>query len=335
MTSSSRVGCVVIGRNEGERLVRCLESLAGRAERIVYVDSGSTDGSVEHARSKGVEVVALDMSRPFTAARARNEGFDRLISIDPRLDYVQFVDGDCEVVPGWLETAAQHLDQRAELAVVCGRRRERHPDASIYNQLCDIEWDTPIGDTDACGGDALMRVHALREVGGFDPELIAGEEPELCFRLRQRAWKITRIDAEMTLHDAAMTEFTQWWKRNVRSGYAFAEGAWMHGRSPERYRVKEATRILFWAGALPAMMIGAVLPTLGTSLFLGSGYFLNIARIYSRTKRRPGLSERAAFAYAVFTALGRVPELQGALRFAWGAVSGKRSGLIEYKTAQS
>ncbi len=172
---TAHLGCVVIGRNEGDRLRRCLESLLGRAQRIVYVDSGSTDGSPQMAREKGVEVVALDMSRPFTAARARNEGFVRLMEIDPAIDRVQFVDGDCEVVADWLERASAELDLRPELAVVCGRRRERHPEASVYNQLCDIEWDTPIGDAYTCGADAMKRVSAYRQFGGFEPSLIAGE----------------------------------------------------------------------------------------------------------------------------------------------------------------
>ena len=193
-----RVGVVAIGRNEGERLRRCLTSVVERAGVVVYVDSGSTDDSVEMARGLGAMVVDLDRTTPFTAARARNAGLATLREAAPGLELVQFVDGDCEVAAGWLELAARQLDAEPQVAVVCGRRRERHPEASIYNRLCDIEWDTPVGYADACGGDALMRVAALAEVGGYDPDLIAGEEPDLCLRLRQRGWKVLRMDAEMT-----------------------------------------------------------------------------------------------------------------------------------------
>ena len=72
------IGVVVIGRNEGQRLERCLRSLAQGADKVMYVDSGSTDGSLQLAANLGVEVLALDMSTPFTAARARNEGFAAL-----------------------------------------------------------------------------------------------------------------------------------------------------------------------------------------------------------------------------------------------------------------
>lgn len=324
------VGCVAIGRNEGERLQACLRSLVSRADAVVYVDSGSTDGSVAFARGLGCEVVDLDMDRPFTAARARNAGYARLRELRPDLAYVQFVDGDCEVVEGWLDTARNRMEARPRLAAVCGRRRERRPQDSIYNRLCDIEWDTPIGDTDACGGDAMMRCSAFDEVGGFDDTLIAGEEPELCVRLRQAHWIIERLDAEMTLHDAAMTRFEQWWKRNVRSGHAYAEGAALHGESPQRHWVQETRRIWLWGAVVPAVAIGGALPTLGLSLGLLAGYPLSAGRVYRHTRQR-GRSREEAAAYALSVVVGRMPELQGMVRYHLNRRRGRRAGLIEYK----
>lgn len=324
------IGCVVIGRNEGERLIRCLDSLVGRAGNIVYVDSGSTDRSVAEAQARGVEVVNLDTSVPFTAARARNAGFARLLERAPDVEYVQFVDGDCEVVPGWLETAHRTLRERRELAVVCGRRRERYPEASIYNRAIDVEWDTPVGDADACGGDAMMRVEAFRAVGGFDPTLIAGEEPELCVRLRLANWKIARVDAEMTLHDAAIIEFGQWWKRMKRAGHAFAEGSAIHGMGPTRHWVRETGRSLFWGIAFPALAVGAAVPTLGASLGLLWIYPVQVVRAYRDTSRA-GRSHVDAAAYALNVTLAKFPEAQGALQYYFQRAQGKRSGLFEYK----
>jgi GT2 family glycosyltransferase len=202
----TRLGIVAIGRNEGERLVRCLESLLRSAcVPIVYADSGSTDGSAARARALGVVVVELDPLLPFSAARGRNEGFARLLADHPELELVQFIDADCELREGWLEHASAHLAEHPAVAVVCGRRRERHPERSPYNQLADLEWNTPIGAALACGGDALIRVGPLREVGGYRDDMVAGEEPELCSRLRAAGHGIARIDHEMTLHDAATT----------------------------------------------------------------------------------------------------------------------------------
>jgi glycosyltransferase involved in cell wall biosynthesis len=330
----SKLGIVAIGRNEGDRLQQCLRSVVGRAAQVVYVDSGSTDGSVELARSLGVSVVELDLSIPFTAARARNAGLTRLLEIAPDLDYVQFVDGDCEVVEGWLEEAQQVLNTQSEVVVVCGRRRERYPEASIYNRLCDLEWNTPIGEAKACGGDAMMRIAALRSVGGYNPNLIAGEEPELCVRLRQNGGKILRIDAEMTLHDAQMTRFGQWWKRSVRAGYAYAEGAWLHGAPPERHWVKESRSIRLWGFMTPTLLLATAIPTHGLSLLLLAGYPLMVYRAY-QFAWKSGQTKGEALLFGLACTLAKFPQAQGQMRFYWGKLFRQPSRLIEYNSSTS
>ena len=321
------IGVVVIGRNEGQRLERCLASLEGSADKVVYVDSGSVDGSVQMARQRGVEVLALDMTRPFTAARARNEGFARLQRLLPTMRHVQFVDGDCEVAAGWLPKAQAFLYAHPAVAVVCGRRRERFPQRSVYNLLCDLEWDTPIGETKACGGDALMRADAFAAVSGYRASLIAGEEPELCVRLRAAGWKIWRLPEEMTLHDAAMTRFGQWWQRSLRGGYAFAEGAFLHGAAPERHWQRESRRIWIWGLAIPLAIVAA-------SAWLG-GWGLLLLLIYPlqavRLARRGVRSARENWLLAVFLVLGKFPEMLGQVKFLLNRFGAGKAVLIEYK----
>jgi GT2 family glycosyltransferase len=298
-------GLVAIGRNEGERLRRCLTSAGEQVKHLVYVDSGSTDGSSELARSLGAEVVELDLSKPFTAARARNEGFARLKQRVPELTLVQFVDGDCELDADWIAKASRFLSEHPRVAVVCGRRRERFPEASVYNYLCDLEWDTPVGDTEACGGDSLMRVEAFEQVGGFQADLIAGEEPDLCWRMRQRGWTIYRLDAEMTLHDAAMMRFSQWWTRNKRSGHATAEAFFRRGSARDPEAVRELVSNVAWA--LPAAW--PLWPVLWW-------------RVYQRHHDR---------AYATFIVLGKLPHFQGQLKYWVDRARGTGGRLIEYK----
>jgi GT2 family glycosyltransferase len=319
------VGVVAIGRNEGERLIRCLESVTASAGAIVYVDSGSTDDSVEAARKIGAWVAKLDLSEAFTAARARNEGFRLLTSLRPEIRFVQFIDGDCELAPGWLEKARGFIAQRDDVAIVCGRRRERDPDGSIYNRLCDLEWDTPIGEALACGGDALARVEAFDRVGGFRPQLIAGEEPELCVRLREKGWKIWRLDAEMTKHDASIKRFGQWWVRAVRAGHAFAEVSWLHRDSPSRIWGRETIRSLFWGGVLPAAIcIGALINPV--ALFGALLYLLQIGRIALKSGPTSSLSWSSAF----FLTFSKFAEFQGLVRF-WCRAEHRPVALMEYK----
>jgi len=218
-TENDCFGVVLIGRNEGDRLRLSLESVLKLTKRVVYADSASTDGSVELARSLGAIVVDLDRSKPLNAARGRNEGFEAARRHFPECGYVLFLDGDCRLVDDFPAKAIAFLNSNEKAAVVCGRRFEAFPEASFYNRLADEEWNTAVGRTDACGGDSMVRVDALQEIGGFDSELMASEEPEMAARLRARGWQIWRIDADMTEHDAAIHHFGQWWRRTLRSGY--------------------------------------------------------------------------------------------------------------------
>ena len=325
------IGIVIIGRNEGNRLKASLLSIIGQERTIVYVDSGSSDNSVELAKSLGVNCIELDLSIPFTAARARNTGFEYLLQIKPEVEFIQFVDGDCVVVEGWLERAVNEFIARPDAVVVCGRCQEKFPNHSIYNRLCDIEWNTPVGEVTACGGNCMIRVTALTKVGGFNPTLIAGEEPELCLRLRRNGGKILRIDAQMVLHDANITSFKQWWKREIRNGHAYAEGAWLHGRAPERHWVRESLRSWFWALFLPLLAIAGLLRTQGLSIILLlMAYLLLAHRLYNTTRER-GYQSTDAILYAIFSVLDKFPKLQGQIKFFISILLKQQRTLVEYK----
>ncbi|RJL15304.1 glycosyltransferase [Paracoccus siganidrum] len=322
------VDAIVIGRNEGGRLIDCLASLqAAGIRRLIYVDSGSSDGSPEAARAAGAEVVALDMTRPFTAARARNAGLALIRDGGALPDFVHFIDGDCQLQPGWLQAACDFLSQHPQAVVACGRRRERFPEASVYNRLCDLEWDTPVGEAAACGGDALMRTGPILASGGYRDDLIAGEEPELCLRLRRAGGQVWRLDHEMTLHDAAMTRFSQWWRRSRRAGHAFAEGAALHGSGPERHWVAETRRALAWGAILPLAILAVLFVSPSLALLMALAYPAQVLRLAARR----GVSQALSWQVAVFTVLGKFAEAQGVLSFWKNRLLGRRGGLIEYK----
>lgn len=315
-------GIVVIGRNEGDRLRACLAAVPFDACRVVYVDSGSADGSLPFAERTGATGVALDPARAFTAGRARNEGVRALLALDPAVEFVQFIDGDCELDPHWLASGLAFLAQHPRHAVACGRVRERDPAGSVFNRLCDWEWDTPVGEAKACGGNALVRLAAFRAAGGFREELIAGEEPELCLRLRREGWGIRRLGQEMVLHDAAMTRFSQWWRRALRAGHAFAQGAWLHGRARERHWVGETLRAVAFGGLLPlaALLLWAVAGPWGGVLLLV--YPAQVLRLALRG---------GGFTRAFYLVLARFPEFLGVLAFVRARLARSPARLIEYK----
>jgi GT2 family glycosyltransferase len=321
------VGVVIIGRNEGDRLIACLKSVVGRGAAIIYVDSQSTDGSVAEARALNVHVIELDLTTPFTAARARNAGFAALMKRNPDISFVQFVDGDCSVVDDWLAAGRAYLHANAGVAAVFGRRRERFPHASIFNQLCDEEWATEPGDAKYCGGDVMFRASALQAVGGYRDGLIAGEEPELCVRLRQQGHRIVCLPLEMTRHDAAMTSVGQWWRRCLRSGHSFAEGAWLHGAPPERHWVRETQRIWLWGFVLPLAIVVTALFSRWLAVAIASLYVIQFARLYMRKRQSSAIPVASAF----FQVAGNIPEAQGQLRFHTKRLTKRRSTIIEYK----
>ena len=225
MALTTTFGVVAIGRNEGERLRRCLESLPPKTA-VVYVDSGSTDESVQLARERGADVVELNGAIPFTAARARNAGFQRLRGLARDLRYVLFIDGDCELIEGWLEQGISFLDAQADVGAVCGRLIEQHPERSIYNWLCQREWDGPVGEIRACAGNVLMRANAMEAAGGYREDVVAAEEDELSIRLRAAGWRIWRLDRRMASLPGELASFFATWSSPQIAG---ERGRW-HAR---------------------------------------------------------------------------------------------------------
>jgi glycosyltransferase involved in cell wall biosynthesis len=315
------VGVVAIGRNEGERLRRCLASIPPRVP-IVYVDSGSTDGSAELADSMGAKVIELDLSCPFTAARARNAGLEALLEIAPGTEFTQFVDGDCELEEGWLVHAAIFLRRNPEVAAACGRRRERKPKDSFYNRLCDEEWDTPVGAAMACGGDALMRTSALVAINGYDAQLVAGEEPEMCSRLRRQGWRIWRLDVPMTIHDAEMHLFRQWWRRSIRSGFGYAQVWHKTVRSGDPLYGRELGRAFIWAVGVPVFgIVAAVLWRWQALILIPVLWGLQLVRLGVRQGPLKG----------ALLLLAKAAESLGAVRYAVQLTLHRQKKAIYYK----
>jgi GT2 family glycosyltransferase len=318
------VGVVAIGRNEAKRLDRCLRSLPA-STAVTYVDSASSDGSSEIARSHGISVVELDTSMPLSAARARNTGIALLYDVAKDLEFVLVVDADCELAPGFVDAALAEMAQSPDVAVVCGRRRESDPKSSIYNRLCDMEWNVPLGDAKACGGDAVIRLQPFREIGGYDETLIAGEEPEMCSRLRRRGWRIRVIDHDMTFHDAAITHFRQWWKRAVRAGHAYAESFFRHGLWRH-----EVFSIVAYAVVVPVAVAILAIPTFGLSVVGLAAYPWLYWRVRGHRLAR-GDAAVDASAYARFGVLAKFPQALGIVKYLYGRLFGRPSGIIEYK----
>jgi GT2 family glycosyltransferase len=333
-TQPEHIGVVIIGRNEGPRLVRSLDSLCPQSDAIVYVDSGSTDDSVAEATSRGVHVVALDLTKLFTAARARNAGFAALLDRWPTVTSVQFVDGDCQILPGWLAEADAALTQDSRRVAICGWGREIHPEHSVYNRICQIEWRMgATGEVGAFGGLVMIRAAAFQAVGGFDETVIAAEDDELAVRLRANGGTVWKLDRDCFAHDANILHARQWWQRARRTGFAYAQVSALHGDAPERKFVKELQRTKRWGIIAPAVALVGAPFTRGASLLLLGRYPAAAAKA-ARTAHRQGNPVVDSVAWGVSCALAVFPQAIGAWQFRRNQRRGASHQLIEYKPAQ-
>ncbi|ADW68912.1 glycosyltransferase [Granulicella tundricola] len=324
---------VVIGRNEGERLRRCLDSIAAMERgawslEVIYVDSGSTDGSLALAASMGAKSVALTPERP-TAALGRNAGWRAASG-----DIVLFLDGDTVLHPAFVQDSLPSFAD-SKIAVVWGHRREIHPEQSLYNRVLDLDWIYAPGFTPFCGGDALFRRDVLAEMNGFDETLIAGEEPELCRRILGAGSLILHVDHPMTGHDLAITRFSQYWRRATRAGHAFAEVADRFSRTAQPFWSEDVRRNRNRAFTL----IGAALLTLLTAavlrsvlpILIGVCLFVLLVLRTAYKARWKSTDRTALMLYGIHSHLQQLPIYWGQLQFRRNRRRGLRSDLVEYK----
>lgn len=328
--SLPHISVVIIGRNEGERLLRCIESVhvadyPQEQLELIYVDSNSSDGSPERAKAAGASVLHVHPERP-TAAIGRNAGWKAA-----KGEYILFLDGDTLLDRNFIATALAQIEADPKTAVVWGHRREIHPQQSIYTRVLDLDWIYLAGKTEFCGGDAFMRRRALEDVNGYDETLIAGEEPEMCRRMRQLDYEILHIDAPMTLHDLAIKNFTAYWRRAYRSGHAYAEISERFKTSEDPLWKADARHNRIHGSLIflsPLFLTIALLyPALGLAgMIAASGFILrNMQRSQWKTP-----STWTRFLYALHSEFQHAPALAGQLRFFYGRWRGQQQGLIEY-----
>jgi glycosyltransferase involved in cell wall biosynthesis len=324
------VSVVVIGRNEGQRLAACLKSIkeVTLPIELIYVDSNSQDGSPELAEGLGAKVLLVNPQRP-CAAIGRNAGWRAATA-----EYILFLDGDTLLHPDFLQLALNEMKDET-VAVVWGHRREMYPEHSLYNRVLDLDWIYPAGITEFCGGDTLMRHDILEQVDGFSENLIAGEEPELCQRIRLQGKVILHIDQPMTLHDLAMTQFKAYWKRALRAGHAYAEVSqrmkntafplWQH----DCYRNAIHAMVLIGllvASVLCSVITGSVLPIVG--LLLAYAFLIVRSAYKARWRNAPAFT---LLLYGIHSHFQQIPIACGQLSYWYNRFRNQQQGLIEYK----
>ena len=329
---SQIISVVVIGRNEAARLERCLASVTSMdcqdfETEVIYVDSGSTDDSVALAERAGAKTVVLTVAHP-TAALGRNAGW-RLA----KGSYVLFLDGDTVLDPRFVVQSLPDFGRNT--AAVWGHRRELYPNASLYQRVLDLDWIYAAGESEFCGGDVLFRREVLERVKGFDANLIAGEEPELCRRVLEIGYVIQHVDRAMTGHDLSITRFGQYWRRAKRAGHAYAEVSERFAESSNPFWLRESrgnrSRALLLVltavlACVSAIVLGSFWPL---TLWIAS---LCIVVVRTASKARwKTKSWNLLLIYAIHSQLQHIPIYVGQLQYQLKRRSGRRTGSFEYK----
>ena len=323
-SNPNQVVSIIIGRNEGDRLERAFQSVEHAGIRSIYVDSASTDNSIEIAKRHGIPYIELSQDTPLSAARARNAGFKWVLDNHPDAKYVHLLDGDCTLDPSWLDAAVNVLDQNSELAAVTGRLRERDLDKSVYAKLSDMGWYIRPGEILSAGGIVTVKRQAFEEVDGFDETLIAGEEPEFYLRLRKAGYKLRCLEQEIGTHDSNISSYSEWWKRTIRTGFSYANAAeW--GRWQ-----RERRSLVVWGGILPCSIAVSFFFSTLLAVLLAFLYPLQIVRVFFKMKIPYGPADRLLFAF--FCVIDKIPEFLGFLKYHYARVTGRKQEIIEYKS---
>ena len=333
MSGPGLVSVVVIGRNEGAKLERCLASVAamerdGFAVEVIYVDSGSMDSSLAIAERSGAVTISLQAARP-TAAMGRNAGWR-----EARGSIVLFLDGDTILDSSFVIDSVGEFGDR-NVAVIWGHRREIHPDRSVYNRVLDLDWVYAPGDTPFCGGDALFRREVLETTDGFDETLIAGEEPELCRRILGLGFRILHVDRAMTGHDLAITRFGQYWRRATRAGYAYVEVSEKFRSTENPFWLEDSRRnrnralVLLATAGLGVGASVLLLSSWPLVAFVGLLLLLTLRTAYkARWKTADAV---ALLLYGAHSHLQQIPIFVGQMQYRISRGRGRQRALVEYK----
>lgn len=313
------VSFVVIGRDEAAHLGASVRSLADQGiprsqMEVIYVDSGSVDGSPEIAQRFGADRIVLLARSEASAAKARNQGA-RLA----RAEFIQFVDGDTTLEAGWTAHGLGVLRPAPRLAGIAGALKESMPDRNLYHRVLDLDWPSSTGPVPFVGGNAMYRRSALLDVGGFDECLGLGEEPELGVRLRERGWTLRQLSRPMARHDVDISRFADYLGQMYGNGVACGRVVRATGGLHRGFWRDRFLGLMAWAATLflvPLLALLAALQSPALGAIVGSAYFVGLVVLIGSKACafvQRGLPLSAALAYALHTYFSKLPRALGAL----------------------
>ncbi len=181
-SGSGAVTAIIISHNSEQVLPACLASVGGAGLRAMVVDNASGDRSVTLARAAGAEIIANEKNQGF--GRAINQALDLATT-----EFCLIINPDIAFEADAPEQLLAALKAAPHAAMIAPKLVE--PDGRTF-ALSSSPINPPAANATLLSGAALLaRREALRQIGGFDPNIfLFWEDNDLCRRL---------IDAGKTL----------------------------------------------------------------------------------------------------------------------------------------
>ena len=186
---------IIIAKNEEERIGKCLDSVMKLKKKysteIIFVDSASTDRTIEIASKYPIQIYQLNKSKLLNPSAGRYIGTSKA-----KGRYILFIDGDSILIKNFVDRALEILKD-PKIAAVGGKRIFRKKGESLKIK----EKSTgEIKEYKTIGGTGVYKRESIEKGGTFNPYMGGQEERELCFRIRNLGYKIVKIDIPMEIH---------------------------------------------------------------------------------------------------------------------------------------
>ncbi len=192
------ISIIIIGKNEGGKLIKCLESVSNLIHsnkeilfEVIYIDSNSTDNSIVNARNFGDNIRIYKINGKTNAAIARNIG-----AKEAKGDVLFFLDGDMEVNITFLNHAVSNGQLTYD--VVTGHINDYiYNDEGIFQRVKlrtykeNIPVELQIINT--LGGVFLIKKRIWNTIGGMRTKYKLNEDFDISFRLRKNKIKLVRL----------------------------------------------------------------------------------------------------------------------------------------------
>ena len=213
---------IILNWNGAEMLRTYLPSVVANTANadVIVADNGSTDNSLEVLKTEFPTVKTILLDRNYGFAEGYNRAIDQVDS-----EYVVLLNSDVETPEGWLRPLLEYMDAHAEVAAVqpkirswrkrayfehagaaggflnalgypyCRGRRVWgvEQDKGQYDTVVNIDWTT--------GACMCVRTQVFKDLGGLDASFFAHmEEIDLCWRMRNKGWKLACVPQSMVYH---------------------------------------------------------------------------------------------------------------------------------------